>query len=206
MNRQTFVPSSAHWWPQLWSRALTLLVPALLCLIAAAQVLAANYGTLSPWKGGGFGMFGTIDGPTNRFLSVIAVAAGGEEYRVSVPFGRYRRPAAFTSSFMLKLRTMPRRREMLELAQAVLNSHLGPSDTASSIPPHLALSSLGAVLQGGHDRRRVMQVLGPRRTATSVEVRAVRVEVLRVRFDPASQTAQLVTFIAPATVSGGKSQ
>ena len=41
-------------------------VPVVAIAIAITQVLLASTGTLSPWKGGGFGMFSTIDDPPSR--------------------------------------------------------------------------------------------------------------------------------------------
>jgi hypothetical protein len=54
-------------------RRLAIVAPsALLCLIASAQMFLARAGDLSPWKGGGFGMFATLDHGAFRRLEVVA--------------------------------------------------------------------------------------------------------------------------------------
>ncbi len=47
-----------------------LAVPALLVLIAVSQLGRAVVQDISPWKGGGFGMFSTLDRPTARSLEL----------------------------------------------------------------------------------------------------------------------------------------
>ncbi len=42
---------------------------ALLVVVALHQLGATVYGDLTPWLGGGFGMFATLDTPGNRVLS-----------------------------------------------------------------------------------------------------------------------------------------
>jgi hypothetical protein len=42
---------------------------ALLVLVALHQLGATVYGDLTPWLGGGFGMFATLDTPGNRVIS-----------------------------------------------------------------------------------------------------------------------------------------
>lgn len=47
-------------------RLLPFLPPILLCVVAATQVYLTRTHHLSPWKGGGFGMFSTNDGESRR--------------------------------------------------------------------------------------------------------------------------------------------
>lgn len=54
------------------------IAPGLLCGIALVQLAFAQFSTLSPWKGGGFGMFSTVDSPGARFLRVYLVTPDGE--------------------------------------------------------------------------------------------------------------------------------
>jgi hypothetical protein len=55
------------------------LPPALLLTIAAAQMTLAKTALLSPWKGGGFGMFATIDGLPFRQVRLFVEAPGRAE-------------------------------------------------------------------------------------------------------------------------------
>ena len=42
----------------------------LLIVVACVQIYLARTANLTPWKGGGFGMFSTTDGNANRYLRV----------------------------------------------------------------------------------------------------------------------------------------
>ncbi|HVX57896.1 MAG TPA: hypothetical protein VHA37_09290, partial [Candidatus Saccharimonadales bacterium] len=64
--------------PRPLNRRLLIAIPIVaLVLIAGLQfVLATRYG-LSAWKGGGFGMFSTVDSPDARFLRIYLITAQG---------------------------------------------------------------------------------------------------------------------------------
>jgi hypothetical protein len=59
-----------------------------LVLLACVQVGLVFVADLSPWKGGGFGMFSTNDHGSFRSVRVFAEAAGGER-RIGVPADRF---------------------------------------------------------------------------------------------------------------------
>ncbi|MGI9430568.1 MAG: hypothetical protein ACR2PQ_00040 [Myxococcota bacterium] len=65
-------------------RALPWIAPALLALLAALQILLVHDANLSPWKGGGYGMFSTTDHSGFRTIRAFAVDASGEQ-RVRIP-------------------------------------------------------------------------------------------------------------------------
>jgi hypothetical protein len=63
-------------------RRLALVAPLLLVALAALQIgLATGFG-LSPWKGGGFGMFATLDHPGLREVRLLA---GDDGHRIALP-------------------------------------------------------------------------------------------------------------------------
>lgn len=51
----------------------------LLVAVAVAQIAAARCGPISPWVGGGFGMFATLDSPARRHVHATALRAGLRE-------------------------------------------------------------------------------------------------------------------------------
>jgi hypothetical protein len=59
-----------------WRVVFAYLPPALLVAVALSHVILARTSDLSPWKGGGFGMFATIDSPTRRFLAGHVIVDG----------------------------------------------------------------------------------------------------------------------------------
>ena len=65
-------------------RAAAAVAPGLLVLVAAGQLWLAHARALSPWCGGGFGMFATVDGWGARHLHVW-LRGDGWRREVAVP-------------------------------------------------------------------------------------------------------------------------
>ncbi len=65
----------------------------LLVLVATSRLAVSNSWDLSAWKGGGFGMFSTVDSPSNRQIVVKVEYVDGRVF-VEVP-RKLRRDAAF---------------------------------------------------------------------------------------------------------------
>lgn len=61
-----------------------LAAPAVLLAVAATQIYHVQRHGLCPWRGGGFGMFSTIDVPELRMLRAYLVV-DGEEVPMTVP-------------------------------------------------------------------------------------------------------------------------
>jgi len=64
-----------------WSAAIPAL---LLVIVAASQIVLTQVALLSPWKGGGFGMFATLDGRPFRYARLFVRAPGRSE-ELTVP-------------------------------------------------------------------------------------------------------------------------
>lgn len=54
-----------------------LAAPILLCCVVVLQLIAVNKYKLTPWKGGGFGMFSGFDNWMWRSLEIVGVDANG---------------------------------------------------------------------------------------------------------------------------------
>jgi hypothetical protein len=65
-----------RWW--------TALPPALLVVVACGQVMLAHTARLSPWKGGGFGMFSSLDARPFRYVRIFVQAPERSE-ELAVP-------------------------------------------------------------------------------------------------------------------------
>ncbi len=57
----------------------------LLCLVALHHAYRVSREGLTPWKGGGFGMFSTIDSQAQRFVRLSVTTEGGETLAVQDP-------------------------------------------------------------------------------------------------------------------------
>jgi hypothetical protein len=54
------------------------LAPLCLCLVAGLHAARVATSSQTPWKGGGFGMFSTVESESARFLRVFAVTPEGD--------------------------------------------------------------------------------------------------------------------------------
>ena len=80
---------------------------ALLIAVALHQLGATMYGDLTPWLGGGFGMFATLDTPGNRVISAHLVEP---DFRREIVIPESLGGAAE------RARTFPTRRRLTDLA------------------------------------------------------------------------------------------
>lgn len=106
------------------------IVPAILATVAALQFCAAQMGGLSAWKGGGFGMFSTVDSPGSRFLRV-ALLTGGSRVLVPVP-----RELARAAS---EARTWPTEARLAALARPMVRGRWVPAAIVPVAPSPAAL-------------------------------------------------------------------
>jgi hypothetical protein len=84
----------------------------LLAVVAAAQVTLAKTAGLSPWKGGGFGMFSTTDDAGRRYVRVFVTAVDrSEEIAIAPSLEDAARRAA----------VLPRDAELSRLARRVVD-------------------------------------------------------------------------------------
>ena len=92
-------------------RRLAIAAPTLLLLtVAAGQMVMARTSDLSPWKGGGFGMFSSVDGSPFRWTRIY-VSAPERSEELALP------PSLADQAD--RVVTWPRQRAMESLARAV---------------------------------------------------------------------------------------
>jgi hypothetical protein len=68
----------------MYRRIVIALPAALLLTMASTQMLLARHALLSPWKGGGFGMFASVDGLPFRWVRIVVTAPERSE-ELAVP-------------------------------------------------------------------------------------------------------------------------
>src|SRR5438552_13657048 len=112
--------------PKTW--ILRVAAPSLLVIVAAGQAYLARTAGLSPWKGGGFGMFSTVDTPSARFLRAYLLR-GSEAIPVLIP--RVLQPLA------AEVRTLPRPRALTSLADKLAGGTWVPYRFTPSVQRYL---------------------------------------------------------------------
>jgi hypothetical protein len=153
------------------SRSLSLYcAPLLLALVAGVQIYRAFAYGQSSWKGGGFGMFASLDAPDSCVVRIYLSTGGGEK--------RVLAPEALRKAGRL-LRTVP--------TQANLARFTG----------HLARQKWVAVRRQGRDGTRWVRYRALRRgearpaNAEPVPVAALKVELWKRTFDAPTGRTQM---------------
>jgi len=172
--------------------AARIVAPTLLIAVACVQIVLAHTRQLTPWKGGGFGMFSTADGPSARWLRCYLIV-NGRPVSVSVPDE--------VDTERLRVRSMPSPKRMNEISAGI----------AALTWVRRDFNSKGEEDECTRARRnartpyRVWRRGEPRpKPADLIPVAGVHVELWRMRFDLASR--RLVSWRAmTASVKGARS-
>lgn len=151
------------------------LAPGLLIVIALVQLARVHMGTLTPWKGGGFGMFSSFEGPDSRFIKVYLLTKGGE-LPTRLPQG-FEREVTFAC-------TEPDQRQLksiaLELTLFYWFKGHGTWPDLSSIDNRAKYKQPDGVTD-------ILAVHHPEalyQTHEIIDVQSIRVEMWRTRLDP----------------------
>lgn len=176
-------------------------VPALLlCAIAFGQFSCAHFGTLTPWKGGGFGMFSTIDHPGNRRLILKGVDYAGATCVIGLRPGRHSVPNVLSASSLSRLVAFPSVRHLEGIAEAVLNGRVvaTPAPSIRILHEYLeqkVVSELAAT--------KYLEIVGPiRLPGDSVRLKEVHATVVTLAFEGSSRMLAVRQVLPPVVVHG----
>lgn len=93
---------------------------AILVLVALLQIYLTHTANLSPWKGGGFGMFGAIDAPTMRVIQAEALDQDGHSIQLDVY-------SALDDRTLRRIRTLPRQSDLEQIAPQFIAQAVVPT-------------------------------------------------------------------------------
>ncbi len=100
---------------------LAFVAPVILTVVALGhQVLTATH-DLNPWKGGGFGMFATVDSPGTRTIYTLVTRQDGSVFDTSKPFGAFNRNDS--SANAIRTATFPDDSSLRKMADGVLSEY-----------------------------------------------------------------------------------
>ncbi|WP_047547441.1 hypothetical protein [Psychroserpens sp. Hel_I_66] len=97
------------------------LICILLIIVALIQLYNSQFDSLTPWKGGGFGMFST-----NKRANITAVGytKNGDSILINVIGSKYDVP--ISRSFLTSTKNYPKRKKLEKLGGLIVNSYLTP--------------------------------------------------------------------------------
>ena len=98
-------------------------VPLLLIGIALRQIVLVYTVGLTPWKGGGFGMFSSVDKARSRLIVVRGITSTGQSIKIELNSANH----IFSNSKLKFLKTIPQTELLQELAYKLLDAQLRPT-------------------------------------------------------------------------------
>jgi hypothetical protein len=107
-------PPSLSQWLERW------LVPSILVGVAVLQLTLAHTANLSPWKGGGFGMFAAVDSPSMRIVAAEGLDAQGNVIRFDLL-------AELDPVIERRMRVFPKRSDLELLAPQLVGQTVVPT-------------------------------------------------------------------------------
>ncbi|MBE9076218.1 hypothetical protein IQ241_02720 [Romeria aff. gracilis LEGE 07310] len=118
-------------------------IPLLLAIVAGRQLVLTQTVGLSPWHGGGFGMFASIDRDEWRQVEAVATDCEGKTITITLES-----PSdLFSSRSLIYLRTVPELPLLATVAQALLQAELRPTEQPAVYSAHMASTSNSTCLQ-----------------------------------------------------------
>jgi hypothetical protein len=168
----------------------------ILVLVALLQIYLTHTANLSPWKGGGFGMFGVIDAPTMRVIQAEAFDQHGHSIQLDVY-------SALDDRTIRRIRTLPRLSDLEQIAPQFVTQAVVPTTLArqavyekvqlenpdllgdQNLPPDRVTSSLPDLPTHplAQPLYRLKTMYDPDVPAAVKTVKAIRLQWWRLRFD-----------------------
>ena len=151
--------------------------PLALIVIACLQIYLTQTEGLSRWKGGGFGMFSTLDSPSARFLRIYIITENGE-FPVEVP--------GHLAEVESKVRAVPTESNLSMLSVELAQARWIHNDGASQVAVNMGSGEVSINDSSSNDRP-LFRALGRGEISSQeplVNVQAIRVEVWRYSAAP----------------------
>ena len=153
---------------------------AVLTIVALLQIVMVYRADLTPWEGGGFGMFSTLDYETNRRFLVEGMDQKGEGLQVNLFAGDQRRHS--------RLRIKPDRKEIERLAEELLQTELIP-DKQEQVKVRLGMASAWRLRKAVEKQSAPLKLVRVKSPDVEIDpkeilrLKAVRLSLWRKKFD-----------------------
>jgi hypothetical protein len=156
------------------NRGMFYLVPIFMSLIFLLQLGLSHIGNLSPWKGGGFGMFSSIDSPGMRVVHCEGVDTEGKPVQIRIRFTGLGEKGPLTRQLGKLLTTFPTQGQLKEVGELLLDGEFVPYDTPSKIPDEFVNT---------FQEQRFYRLKYPYEEAEEViRLQSVKVSLLKIRY------------------------
>jgi hypothetical protein len=183
------------------TRLLVLIPAGLATAVAVTQMSCALGGSLTPWKGGGFGMFSSVDRPELRALNVVALSPS-ESFTIKVPATGRGLPGGVTLAQLTEVRMHPTYRGLADIATAILLARVAPEARSADEPNYRLLHSrYSSVATHEPTAHRILEIVTSGQTMEDAfGVQAIEVNVLGVAF-AGDRDSIMLTTVGPSVTA-----
>lgn len=157
----------------------------ILCVVVVIQSFLVRFESLSPWKGGGFGMFSTIDSPSARFIRAYLITDGTGVISVTIP--------PHLQELEREVRSLPTEARAHALGNELLSGTWIPLQFSPSVDQYRELVSGSSDTHEAvnFEHIQLYRMLAPHEVdyspIGSLNVQSIRIEILKYSFEVSSK-------------------
>lgn len=150
------------------------LVCYILIVIAIIQLYNSQFSSLTPWKGGGFGMFST-----NKTTNITAVGykKNGDSVLISIVSSKFNVP--ISNQFLTSTKNFPKKEKLQKLGRRIINSYLKP--TTVEFPPNFDKKTLDYIKDNESFYTLAYEPKYYENDITALAEEAIRIERVKIR-------------------------
>ncbi|MTI30092.1 hypothetical protein [Xanthovirga aplysinae] len=146
----------------------------ILIIVALIQLYNSQFSSLTPWKGGGFGMFST-----NKRANITAVGykENGDSLLISIQSSKFDVP--ISKNFLTSTKNFPKMEKLEKLGSQIVPSYLRPSTL--EFPSNIDESTLQHINDNNEFYRVIYVPKYYQNDSTALVEEAVKIERLKIR-------------------------
>ena len=184
-----------------------LIVPTLSLVIFFLQLYLVKNQNLSPWKGGGFGMFAHIDAPDMRVIMVNGITTENDTIKIKVPFSGGGEYGPYTHKMGLKLRTLPNMSKLEKLANMLIeDDYISSNKKKIDLNQHLKSSGISSntVVQHEYYRPLYSYEQKDKKALNTKQLKAIKLQLLRIVYNRKSHSLSYQNILDPIILTNDR--
>ncbi|MCK8481203.1 hypothetical protein [Psychroserpens algicola] len=146
----------------------------ILVIVAVVQLYNSQFDSLTPWKGGGFGMFST-----NKTTNITAVGykSNGDSILIKVIGSKFNVP--ISNTFLTSTKNYPKKENLRKLGMQIIHSYLKP--TTVEIPANIDKNTLDHINKNERFYKLVYEPKYYENDDTAHAEDAIKIQSLKIR-------------------------
>ncbi|KAA1244250.1 hypothetical protein [Aquimarina sp. RZ0] len=145
-----------------------------LIVIAFIQLYNSQFDSLTPWKGGGFGMFSTNK---NTNITATGYKKDGDSILINIVSSKFSIP--ISKNFLISTKNFPKKEKLKKLGKQIINSYLKPNHV--EFPSNIDENTLNHINNNNKFYEFVYEPTYYENDATALAEEAIKIERIKLR-------------------------